>query len=62
VRVALPMWFAPSLYKLTPSVARAGGGANALDIREDLTSLLVHATRSTGGIADPPHTLVVARS
>ena len=36
VRIAMDTWFAPSHYKLTPSVARAGGGDNALDLREDL--------------------------
>jgi ABC-type polysaccharide/polyol phosphate transport system ATPase subunit len=62
VRVCLDTWFSPSQYKLTPSVARKGSGANALDLREDLTSLYVHATRATGGIVDLPHTMVVERS
>ncbi len=62
VRVCLDTWFSPSQYKLTPSVARKGSGANALDLREDLTSLYVHATRATGGIVDLPHTMVVERT
>ena len=31
-------------------------GADALDLREDLASLVVHGTRVTGGIVDLPHT------
>jgi ABC-type polysaccharide/polyol phosphate transport system ATPase subunit len=61
VRVDVETWFAPSHYKLTPSVARAGAGGNALDVREDLVSLVVHSTRSTGGVVDPPHTIEVER-
>ena len=41
--------------RLTPSVARAGAGADALDLREDLASLIVHGTRDTGGVVDLPH-------
>jgi ABC-type polysaccharide/polyol phosphate transport system ATPase subunit len=62
VRVRLEHRFAPSQYKLTPSVAAAGGGANALDMREDLVSIMLHATRTTGGLIDPPHTLEVTRA
>jgi ABC-type polysaccharide/polyol phosphate transport system ATPase subunit len=61
VRIALETWFAPSHYKLTPSVARSGAGANALDLREDLVSLLVHSTRATGGIVDVPHSFTIER-
>jgi ABC-2 type transport system ATP-binding protein len=61
VRVGLDGWLAPSHYKLTPSVARAGGGADALDVREDLASLMIHATRVTGGVVDPPHTIDIRR-
>lgn len=61
VRVGLENWLAPSLYKLTPSVARSGAGADALDVREDLASLMVHATRMTGGAMDPPHTIEIRR-
>jgi hypothetical protein len=62
VRFSFESWLAPSTYKLTPSVARAGGGADALDMREDLVSLLVHSTRTTGGIVDIPHHVEVQRS
>jgi ABC-type polysaccharide/polyol phosphate transport system ATPase subunit len=61
IRIGLESWFAPSRYLLTPSVARAGGGANALDLREDLVSLLIHAPRATGGLVDPPHSFEVEK-
>ena len=62
VRTRLDAWFAPSRYSLSPSVALAGSGANALDLREDLTSIIVHSTRMSGGIVDPPHTVHVERT
>jgi ABC-2 type transport system ATP-binding protein len=55
-------WLAPSRYTVTPSIARAGAGADALDVREDLASLIVHATRFSGGVADFPHEFGVVRS
>ena len=61
VRFAFDNWLAPSRYDVTPSVARAGQGADALDLREDLASLHVHGTRQTGGITDVPHTIEVQR-
>jgi ABC-type polysaccharide/polyol phosphate transport system ATPase subunit len=61
VRVALENWLAPSLYRLTPSVARAGEGADALDVREDLATMMVHGSRFTGGIVDVPHEIEVDR-
>jgi ABC-type polysaccharide/polyol phosphate transport system ATPase subunit len=62
VRIGVDAVFAPSHYKLTPSVARAGSGANALDLREDLRSLYVHAVRATGGVVDLPHSVDLERS
>ena len=62
VRTRLDAWFAPSRYSVSPSIALAGSGANALDLREDLTSIIVHATRASGGIVDPPHTVHIERS
>jgi ABC-type polysaccharide/polyol phosphate transport system ATPase subunit len=61
VRVRFENWLTPQRYTVTPSIARAGSGAEALDLREDLASLLVHGTRRTGGIADVPHTFSVER-
>jgi hypothetical protein len=62
VRVAFDNWLAPMRYTLTPSVARAGMGADALDLREDLASVVVHGARVTGGIADVPHEFAIERA
>jgi hypothetical protein len=59
LRVAFEAWLAPSRYRATPSVARAGSGASMLDLREDLASVILHATRVTGGMIDPPHSFEV---
>jgi ABC-type polysaccharide/polyol phosphate transport system ATPase subunit len=61
VRFAFENWLAPSRYDATPSVARAGAGSDALDLREDLASLVIHGTRVAGGIVDVPHTIEVER-
>ena len=62
VRIELENWLAPGQYDATPSVARAGAGADALDLREDLASVIVHSTRFSGGVADLPHTIAIERS
>ena len=59
VRVQLDDWLAPGRYDLTPTVARAGTGADPLDLREDLASVLVHGTRNSGGVVEIPHTLTL---
>jgi ABC-type polysaccharide/polyol phosphate transport system ATPase subunit len=50
---ALPNWLTSSRYTLTPSVARAGKGANALALVEDMASIMVHGTTS-GGVLEVP--------
>ncbi len=60
VRFALDTPFATSQYLLTPSVARAGSGANAIDLREDLTSIYIHATQNTGGLVEVPYEITVS--
>jgi ABC-type polysaccharide/polyol phosphate transport system ATPase subunit len=59
VRVALDAYFAAGLYNITPSIARSGSGANAIDLREDLASFYIHATRETGGVVDLPSELTI---
>jgi ABC-type polysaccharide/polyol phosphate transport system ATPase subunit len=61
VRVRLENHLAPSRYTVTPSVAQAGAGADALDLREDLAALRIHATRQTGGVVDAPHSFAFER-
>jgi ABC-type polysaccharide/polyol phosphate transport system ATPase subunit len=48
-------WLTPSRYMLTPSVARHGTGAHALDLREDIASIVIHGGLFTGGIVSLPH-------
>ncbi|MBA2348721.1 MAG: ABC transporter ATP-binding protein [Solirubrobacterales bacterium] len=61
VRFSVETPFATSRYLLTPSIAREGG-ANAIDVREDLTSLHVHGTRDTGGLVELPYDVEVTES
>jgi ABC-type polysaccharide/polyol phosphate transport system ATPase subunit len=62
IRVALDNWLAPGRYDLTPTVARQGGGADVLDLREDLASLIIHGTRHSGGVVEIPHSLELERT
>jgi ABC-2 type transport system ATP-binding protein len=61
VRVRLDAWFAPGRYRVTPSVARSGTGADTLDLREDMASFILHSTRESGGVLDPPHSFEIER-
>ena len=62
IRFSIENWLSPSQYTLSPSVARPGSGANAIDLREDLTSIYVHATRATGAAVALPHTVAIERA
>jgi ABC-type polysaccharide/polyol phosphate transport system ATPase subunit len=62
LRLTVENWFAPSTYRLTPSLARAGAGTNALDQREDIASLTIHGTGNAGGVFDAPHRTEISRS
>jgi ABC-type polysaccharide/polyol phosphate transport system ATPase subunit len=55
VRVQLDAWFGDGRYRISPSVARRGSGADTLDLREDIASFIIHSTQSGGGIVNPPH-------
>ncbi|HEX3691739.1 MAG TPA: ABC transporter ATP-binding protein [Solirubrobacteraceae bacterium] len=55
VRMRFENWLTPSRYSLTPSVAQNGRGDNAIDLREDVATLLVHGGHFTGGVANFPH-------
>ncbi|MCW2957839.1 MAG: transporter ATP-binding protein [Solirubrobacterales bacterium] len=59
-RTTVDAVLSPTKYDLTPSVARAGG-ADVLDVREDLASIYIHGTRVTGGLVDLPHTFEIER-
>ena len=51
----------PSRYAITPSLARAGG-SDAIDMREDMGAVLVHATHFTGGVIDIPFRFGIERA
>jgi ABC-type polysaccharide/polyol phosphate transport system ATPase subunit len=61
VRVKLENWLAPGRYTLTPTVARPDRTADVLDLREDLAHIVVHGTRSGGGVVDVPHSFDLER-
>jgi ABC-type polysaccharide/polyol phosphate transport system ATPase subunit len=61
IRVPFDNQLAPSQYRATPSIAREGLGADALDVREDLATLLVHGPRFTGGSTDLHHDIELRR-
>ena len=59
VRFSIDTPFATSQYLVTPSIARAGSGAAAIDIREDLTTLYIHSTSNSGGLVELPYDVEV---
>ena len=56
----LPNWLTSSRYTLTPSVARAGTGDDALALVEDMATIMVHGTTS-GGILETPVDVEIRR-
>jgi ABC-type polysaccharide/polyol phosphate transport system ATPase subunit len=61
VQVAMENWLAPGRYDLTPTVSTARGGADVLDVREDLAQIMIHGMRQSGAVVDIPHTLELQR-
>jgi ABC-type polysaccharide/polyol phosphate transport system ATPase subunit len=59
VRLEFQNWMVRSTYTVTPSIARAGLGADALDLRADLAQLIVHGGFYTGGVTNLPHAFEV---
>ena len=62
VRLQLEAWFGPGRYRITPSVAREGLGADVLDLREDMATVILHSTHDSGGLIDPPHRFEIERA
>ena len=62
IRVPFDNWLAPGRYNLEASVTPDGLGANAYDLREAMSSILVWAHRSGGGAADLPHKIEIERA
>lgn len=58
-RVNFDNWLAPGRYSLTAAVARVGLGADILDLRNDLASLVVHSGPRVSGVVQLPHTFEI---
>ncbi len=61
VRVAFENWLSAGRYRLTASVSRDGFGADAFDMRGDISSIIVHSGTAGGGAADLPHEFEIER-
>jgi ABC-type polysaccharide/polyol phosphate transport system ATPase subunit len=61
VRITFENWLAPGRYTLEASVAPDGLQANAYDLQEAISSIIVHGTHAGGGAADFPHEFVIER-
>jgi ABC-type polysaccharide/polyol phosphate transport system ATPase subunit len=62
VRVHMQNWLAPGRYHLSPTLApHDGGPGEALDVRENLNSILVEGSQEFDGVIDIPHTIDVER-
>jgi len=62
VRMEFQNLLVPSEYRLTPSIARAGFGADALDLRADIATVIVHGGHFTGGVVNVPHDFRIERA
>jgi energy-coupling factor transporter ATP-binding protein EcfA2 len=61
VRMEFQNLLVPSPYRLTPSIARAGLGADAIDLRADMAEVIVHGGHFTGGVVNVPHDFRIER-
>jgi ABC-type multidrug transport system ATPase subunit len=59
-RFSTPSWLTSSRYTLSPSLARAGTGEDALALVEDMATIMVHGTTS-GGILEAPVDIEIRR-
>jgi ABC-type polysaccharide/polyol phosphate transport system ATPase subunit len=62
VRMRFRNWLSPGRYRLTASVTRDGVAADAYDLRENISSVVVFAAHAGGGAADFPHTFEIERA
>jgi hypothetical protein len=62
VSVRFDNWLSPGRYRLTASISPRGEAAEAYDLREDISSVLVWASMSGGGAADLPHRFEIERA
>jgi ABC-type polysaccharide/polyol phosphate transport system ATPase subunit len=62
VRMRLTNWLLAGTYAVTPSIARPGLGADAIDLRPDVAELIVYGWFPTGGVTNLPHSFGVERA
>ncbi len=62
IRIRFDNSLAPGRYSLMASVNRSGPGHDSYDTREDISSLIVTASKTGGGTVDLPHTVEIERS
>jgi ABC-type sulfate/molybdate transport systems ATPase subunit len=62
IRVRLENVLATVRHTLTPSVALPAAPDAALDLREDLATVIVHGARATGALVDLPHSYEIERA
>jgi ABC-type polysaccharide/polyol phosphate transport system ATPase subunit len=58
-RINFENYLAPGRYHLTATISRDGPGADAYEKLEDISSVIVHASKAGGGVVDLPHTFVI---
>jgi ABC-type polysaccharide/polyol phosphate transport system ATPase subunit len=61
VKLRFDNWLGPARYGLVVSVTADGPAAEIYDLRDDLSSIIVYASDTAGGIVDLPHTFEVER-
>lgn len=61
-RLRFENWLVAGTYSVTPSIARPGSGADAIDLRADVAQIVVHGWFPTGGVTNLPHSFEVERS
>jgi ABC-type polysaccharide/polyol phosphate transport system ATPase subunit len=62
LKLAFDNWLAPGRHFVAVSIARRGSGADVLDYRERVASVIVTGTRPSGGLVDLPHELTIERA
>ncbi|HWD63806.1 MAG TPA: ABC transporter ATP-binding protein, partial [Solirubrobacteraceae bacterium] len=60
-RLRFDNWLAPGRYSLTASVAAPGLGAEELDLKDTLATIVVHSGPVTKGVVQFPHTFEIDR-
>ena len=59
IRIRFENWLGPGRYHLTASIIRDGPGADIYEKVEDVSSVIVHATKAGGGVVDLPHSFEI---